>query len=153
MQSNRIDLLVTFDSNYIVPFRVMLKSVMVNNSREDIHVWLLHSGIPENQMQDLRVYCGFQNVSLTPVLISRQVFENAPVSAQYPQEMYYRLLDPQLLPESLKKVLYLDPNILVINPLRPLWEIELNGNAFAAASHTGVMDIMTRSYNPINRDF
>ena len=46
-------------------------------------------------IRDRRVYCGFQNVSLTPVLISRQVFENAPVSAQYPQEMYYRLLDPQ----------------------------------------------------------
>lgn len=147
MQSNRIDLLVTFDSNYIAPFQVMLKSVTVNNPGEDIHVWLLHSGIPENQMQGLRAYCGFLNVFLTPVLISRQVFENAPVSAQYPQEMYYRLLAPQLLSESLKKVLYLDPDILVINPLRPLWESELDGNAFAAASHTGVMDIM----NGINR--
>lgn len=147
MQDNRMDLLVTFDSNYITPFQVMLKSITINNPGEEIHIWLLHSGISENQLQTLHEYCNLQNVSLTPVLISRQAFENAPVSTQYPQEMYYRLLAPHLLPSSLKKVLYLDPDILVINPLRPLWETELNDNAFAAASHTGVLNIM----NGINR--
>lgn len=147
MQDNKIDLLVTFDQNYIGPFQTMLKSAVMNNPGEQFHIWLLHSGIPEERLQDLNVFCRLQDVSFTPVPISRQVFEEAPVSKQYPQEMYYRLLAPHLLPAALKKVLYLDPDILVINPLRPLWEIELNGNAFAAASHTGVLDIM----NGINR--
>lgn len=61
--------------------------------------------------------------------------------------MYYRLLAPHLLLPSLEKILYLDPDILVINPLRPLWETALQGKAFAAASHAGVTDIM----NGINR--
>lgn len=37
---------------------------------------------------------------------------------------------------------YLDPDILVINPLRSLWEIKLQAKVFAAASHAGVTDIM-----------
>ena len=61
--------------------------------------------------------------------------------------MYYRLLAPHLLPSSLHRVLYLDPDILVINPLTPLWETELQGNLFAAASHTTVNDLV----NGINR--
>lgn len=51
------------------------------------------------------------------------------VSKQYPKEMYYRLLAAQILPAELDKVLYLDPDILVINSLRPLWELGLEGQA------------------------
>ena len=51
--------------------------------------------------------------------------------------MYYRLLAAQFLPDHLHRILYLDPDILVINSLRPLWETDLKGNLFAAAAHTG----------------
>lgn len=61
--------------------------------------------------------------------------------------MYYRLLAPHLLPTSLEKVLYLDPDILVINPIRPLWEVKLKDCIFAAASHIGVTNII----NGVNR--
>ena len=61
--------------------------------------------------------------------------------------MYYRLLAARLLPDTLDRVLYLDPDILVINPLRPLWETDLQGNLFAAAAHTG----MTELANGVNR--
>lgn len=62
--------------------------------------------------------------------------------------MYYRLLASHILPASLKRVLYLDPDILVINPLRPLWDLDLQGNVFAAASHIGVVDVMN-GINPL----
>ena len=61
--------------------------------------------------------------------------------------MYYRLLAPHLLPEKLDRILYLDPDILVINSLRPLWDTNLDGNLFAAASHTG----LTEFANDVNR--
>ena len=133
-----IDLLVTFDKNYIPPFRVMVKSLSVNNPRETFHIWLLHSAIPEGELQALAEYCGALRMTLTPVEIDPAIFAGAPVSKQYPQEMYYRLLAPVLLPDALDRVLYLDPDILVINPVRPLWELELGDAAFAAASHSGL---------------
>ena len=45
------------------------------------------------------------------------------------------------------RVLYLDPDILVLNPLRPLWETDLEGNLFAAAAHTGKTELA----NSVNR--
>ena len=55
--------------------------------------------------------------------------------------MYYRLLAPHLLPCNIKRILYLDPDILVINPIRGLWGTDLQGNLFAAAAHTGKTEL------------
>ena len=82
-----------------------------------------------------------------PVRVEGSLFQDAPVTRQYPKEMYYRLLASRLLPERLDRVLYLDPDTLIINPLRPLWEMDLRGSLFAAAAHTG----MTELANRVNR--
>lgn len=147
MNCDTINLLLTFDKNYIEPFRIMLKSLVSTNAAENFHIWLLHSAIPEQDLQALHEYCNAQNVTFSALQVERAIFEQAPISKQYPQEMYYRLLAPLLLPESVEKILYLDPDILVLNPLRPLWEITLNQNTFAAASHTDVFGVI----NDVNR--
>ena len=45
-------------------------------------------------------------------------------------------------------MLYLDPDILVINPVRPLYETDLAGDLMAAATHTGLLAGIT---DPMNR--
>ena len=147
MSDQTIHLLVTFDTNYIPPFQTMLTSAVQNTPGRKFHVWLLHSAIPQEDLTRLSGFCQTLGVPLTPLVMDRRLFADAPISNQYPQEMYYRLLAPHLLPSSLHRVLYLDPDILVINPLTPLWETELQGNLFAAASHTTVNDLV----NGINR--
>lgn len=137
-----IHILVTFDKNYIQPFRVMLKSLAVSNPNETFHFWLLHSNIPDDDLLRLSEYCSEQHMILTPIQVDRTLFDTAPVSKQYPQEMYYRLLAPLLLPDHLKRVLYLDPDILVINPVRPIWEKTLGEYSFAAASHSSIFEII-----------
>lgn len=142
MKNDRIHLLVTFDKKYIAPFQTMLKSLVINNPQEIIHVWLLHSEISQEELQKLEEYCGLQRVTLTPLQVDRTMFQNAPISKRYPKEMYYRLLAPHILPVSLEKILYIDPDILVINAIRPLWEMELGENVFAAASHTDIFGMI-----------
>ncbi len=137
--TDKINILVTFDKNYIKPFRVMLASLVINNSQEKFHIWLLHSAIPQEDLDNLLEYCKTWGVELSAIEVERSVFENAVVSKQYPQEMYYRLLATLLLPKDLDKVLYLDPDILVINSVRPLWERQLGEFTFAAASHRRVI--------------
>ena len=142
MGNDKIHLLVTLDQNYIGPFRTMLKSLVVNNPQETVHVWLLHSRIPSEALEALTEYCNAQRVTLTAVQVDPTIFTGAPRSKRYPPEMYYRLLAPLLLPPSVEKILYLDPDILVINSVRPLWETLLDGHVFAAASHSIVPDMV-----------
>ena len=49
---------------------------------------------------------------------------------------------------ALDRVLYLDPDILVINPVRALYDTDLEGDLMAAATHTGLLAGIT---DPVNR--
>lgn len=142
MNCDNINILVSFDKNYIGPFQTMLKSLMVTNFPVCVHIWLLHSAIPDDELRMLAEYCARQGAEFTPIQISRDYFENAPVSKQYPQEMYYRLLAPLVLPSKLDRILYLDPDILIINSLHPLWRLDMEGHAFAAACHNITADLV-----------
>lgn len=138
---DNIKILITIDKNYIFPFKVMLRSFFINNPVEDsITIYLLHSSIPQADLDELQEYCLSLGATLIPIQFDKELFENARVSERYPQEMYYRLLAPHVLPQKLDKILYLDPDVLIINPLRPLWEVNLDENVFAAAAHTAFIE-------------
>lgn len=143
-----IALLTTLDENYLPQLQVLLFSIYLNNPGENCSLYLIHSGIREESLGRIQSQCRHYAYSFHPIAVNESLFRDAPVTRQYPnKEMYYRLLASHLLPQSIKRVLYLDPDILVINPLRPLWEVELGGKLFAAAAHTG----MTELANNVNR--
>lgn len=132
-----MELLVTVDKNYIPPLQVMLTSLYMNNPGEDVEMYLLHSRLQEKELEPLEKQCGRLGYKFFPVKIEDSWFSQAPVTKQYPREMYYRLLAPCFLPQKLHRILYLAPDILVINSLKPLWETDMKGRLFAAAAHTG----------------
>lgn len=147
-----MNLLLTFDENYLLPCKVMLYSFFANNAGEnDVTIYLLHSNIPTEKLEELKNYCSAFGAILKPISVDATLFENAPTNKRYPKEMYYRLLSPLILPQEVESVLYLDPDILIINPLRPLWELNLYGKAFAAASHTGFTE-MANEINQVRLD-
>ena len=136
-----IILLTTLDRNYLPQLQVLLTSIRVNDPGDSFLLILLHSGIPEEALDGVRRQCGAYGYPFLPIRVGEDLFRGAPVTKQYPREMYYRLLAPHLLPERFRRVLYLDPDTLVINPLRPLWETDLGGGLFAAAAHTGKAEL------------
>lgn len=129
-----MNILLTLDENYLLPCKVMLDSLFASNPAEtDVTVYLLHSAIPAEKLEELASFCAALGAALRPIAVDAALFESAPTSKRYPKEMYYRLLSPLILPREVERVLYLDPDMLIINPLRPLWEMDLYGKAFAAA--------------------
>ena len=140
MESMRI--LVTLDEAYLPPLQVLLTSLYVNHPGETMEICLLHAGIPAGQLLPVKRQCERFRFVLREVEVDGAVFAGAPVTRQYPQAMYYRLLAGQLLPEERERALYLDPDTLVINSLRPLWELDLNGRLFAAAAHSAYAELV-----------
>ena len=132
-----ISLLTTLDNNYVPQLRVLLTSLFINNPDDSFSLYLIHSGIPEEALDVIARQCGAWGCNFHPISVDQELFQGAPVNRQYPKEMYYRLLAPHILPNELSRILYLDPDTLVINPLRPLWETDMQGWLFAAAAHTG----------------
>ena len=139
---NEMNILVTLNEKYLPPLQVLLTSLRTAHPDEPLTVWLLHSGIRPAALETVERQCGRLGMTLCCLTVDRAVFDSAPVTRQYPQEMYYRLLAGCFLPAELDRVLYIDPDILVLNSLRPLWETPMEGRLFAAASHTGKTGLM-----------
>lgn len=142
-----INLLVSLDSRYLPRLQVLLTSLWLNNPGESFHIYLMHRSLTAADLEKVERQCGLWGYRLVPVAVEGSLFADAPVTRRYPQEMYYRMLAPHLLPAELDRVIYLDPDTLVINPLRPLWQTDLGGNLFAAAAHSGKTDLI----NSVNR--
>lgn len=136
-----ISILSTLDQNYLPQLQVLLTSLRINNPSEKVTLYLLHSGIPDSALAEVELQCSAYGYSFVPIRVGNTLFQDAPVTRQYPKEMYYRLLASQLLPPDVERVFYLDPDILIINPIRPLWETDLRGNLFGAAAHTGKTEL------------
>lgn len=143
-----ISLLVTLDKHYVPQLLVLLTSIYLNNPGEEFQLYLMHNNLPKACRQRIAVCCRKFGYSFYPIAVPDELFQQAPTNSRYPKEMYYRLLAAQLLPEQLERILYLDPDTLVINPLRPLWQTDMQGELFAAAAHVGKTDL-TKNVNKI----
>ena len=142
----QIHLLVTLDSSYLMQLKVLLTSIRINNPGERFFLHLIHNDIANEEIERIRGWLGEAGWELHESAIDASLFDSAPSTKQYPKEMYYRLLAPHIITNE-ERVIYLDPDILVINPLRPLWEMDMQGLVFAAASHTGITELA----NGVNR--
>lgn len=130
-----INILVTLNTNYINPLKVMIKSLNFNNPEEKFTIYLIHSSLTEEEVNDLRNYLANFGYPLGNIYIDDTYFTNAPTLLHYTKEMYYRLLAFKFLPKDLDRILYLDPDILILNPVKGLYNIDLTGYLYAAAYH------------------
>lgn len=130
-----MNILVALNSCYIKPAKIMLKSLFLNNPGESFTVFLMHSSISEEEIRDLSIYISSQGSRLEEIKTDDSLFADAPVLFHYTKEMYYRLLAHKFLPDSIDRVLYLDCDILVLNPIRKLYDMDMENCLYVAAYH------------------
>jgi lipopolysaccharide biosynthesis glycosyltransferase len=130
-----MNILVTLNSNYFRPLKVMLKSLFLNNPGDSFTIYVLHSSLTQDEINELSDFTAKNRSRLESLKIDENCFADAPILLHYTREMYFRLLAYEFLPKDLDRILYLDPDILVINPIRELYETDMEGYIYAAAYH------------------
>lgn len=100
-----ISILAALDENYLPQLQVMLTSMYLNNPGERADIYLLYSSIPEDKLAAVKKQLDFMGYGFYPIPVDRTLFDGAPVTKQYPREMYYRLLASRFLPEKLDRVM------------------------------------------------
>lgn len=135
MKSTCMNILVTLDKGYLTQLSVMLKSLMVNNVDSLVHVYVLHRSLTEEQFLDVKSSVNEERLTLFPLHISEDMISLFPTSKRYPSEMYFRLFASNYLPKHLDRVLYLDPDIVIINSLNELYHMPFDQYYFMACSH------------------
>lgn len=126
-----MNVLITLDGNYVPQGRLMLETLRRYNPG-DIHVYVMHTSLTEEHLREL----AGSGCQVHPVAMSGVEFQDAPISDRYPPEMYYRLLAARYLPQNLDRILYLDPDMIILGSLQELYELPLGEEYFyAAATH------------------
>lgn len=130
-----MNILVTLDSNYVEQLIVMLTSLLMSNINETFDVYVANSSLNDEDFSLINNCVDSERCKIINVKITDDVFGDAPITDRYPKEMYYRIFAACYLPKELDRILYLDPDLVIINSIDDLYNMNLGNNFFAAASH------------------
>ena len=130
-----MNILVTLDSGYIKPLCVMLRSLLSVHQNTYFNIFVMNKSLTEDDYDFLNKKLGCRGYFLHDIKVDDDMLKDAPVTDRYPHEMYYRIFAAKFLPRHIDKVLYLDPDLVVIKNLENLYSTEMGDNFFAAASH------------------
>lgn len=157
MDNEIINIVFCTDTNYIMPSGVFMKSVSVNNARNNIAFYCIvdESVTKEDEAALIETISDNPRHGISFYHVSGKDFENMPnldVSEEYAKKnrvtathttkaCYYRLSMATLLPENLRRVLYFDCDIIVTQDLMPMWQTDLEGAVVAAVVDEGELDM------------
>jgi len=133
-ENTRINIAAALDRNYVRYTYVMLMSLFENQDKDmQIHIYLLQSELIEKEklcLENLvKSYGGFLHwVQIDPSYFPKACMEYA----NWPVESFYRLILPEILPEEMDRILYLDVDIVINHSLKELYNTDFEGNALCA---------------------
>lgn len=122
------------DHNYIMPTVVMFCSVCENNKDIPITFHLIVDDSVNDKDKE-RLSCTLQNYSQKYIVfheVNLDHLSKIPKSKMFPISTYYRMELAEILPSDLKKVLFLDGDMIIRNSIIDLWNTNVSGYAYAA---------------------
>lgn len=128
-----MNLLMTLDDSYVHPCTVMMHSIQKSNPSAELNFYVIYQNLSDESKDILKQHV--RNGTISFLKFPDTLLSQCPTSKRYPKEMYFRLFAPELLPDSLDRILYLDPDLVVINPLDSLYFMDFDGNCLIAATH------------------
>lgn len=136
-----MNFLFSIDDRFVKQFKTTLLSIYYNSRKGHHNVYVLQKE-PLKQAKEVQQFCQQLEMTYYPLLVEDD-FQGAPVSKRYPEAIYYRLLAWKYLPEDVKKILYLDADILCLNNLGPLYDLDISEYLYGAASHANLTNVTT----------
>ena len=136
-------------------FGVVVTSVGINVTSDDVMMYLLHNGLKDSTVKRLQKIADRYNVRLKFLVIDLEILKDCPVNENFHYGnimMYARLLLPSMLP-NLDKVIYLDCDLVVCKDLKSLWETDVNDVAVTMAPDLLYQDKATLSRLGINNNY
>lgn len=109
-------------------------SVIASGTVQTYQLYILHSDLEEADRWQIRNGVG-ERAQCHFISVDGELFAGFPETKRYPAQIYYRLAAPLLLPRELDRILYLDVDTLVINPLDELYNMSFDGKFFIACTH------------------
>lgn len=128
-----MNILCSTDHNYIMPTGVMLTSLLMHQAGMEVHIHvMIDQSVTEADRNSLqRVVTSTPKADIAFYFMELSLFKDFPLGEDYQSQhiqsmaAYYRLYASKVLPHSVKKIIYLDGDIIVRDSLSQLWETDM----------------------------
>lgn len=140
-----MNIAVTINDKYFYPLYIMLNTLFARHKGIEIRVFLIHSRVSKKNRRILAGLCRKHGGELVEIFVPESEFDDAPSFSYFSKEMYYRILAARLLPETVERVLYLDPDLIVTDSLLEFYHMPLE-NCFFAGVRDRLQDKRTNPY-------
>lgn len=131
----KMNILVTLDSNYVNPLCKMLKSLGQIHNSDNIELYVAHSSLTEFDFAKISKAVFGTGITVKNIKIAQDLFENAPTCKRISKETYYRIFATEYLPKKLDRILYIDPDTLIIGSLNEFYNMPMGDAVIAGAKH------------------
>ncbi len=152
-----MDIVIAIDRNYIEQSIVLIYSIILSNKNSIFNFFVLTHDLSEDNKDYIRSYFKDSYITINFISVDLKLIKSARFSSDdyITLASYYRLLIPILLPLNLKKVLYLDCDMLIIDSLDELWKTNIDDYSTAVTTDAGSNDIrhFSRLNIPTNLDY
>lgn len=146
-----MEIVICTDNNYVMPAGVLICSICENNVTEKIrfHIIVDDTFLEENRQSLFEEVLRY-NQEIYFHHIDKNLYSSFPVGLKgqisyLTLAAYYRLFLGKILPTTIKKVLYLDCDIIVRHNLAELWNIDIDD--YAVGCVTDQYDGLIYPYN------
>lgn len=128
-----MNIAVAANSAFFKYLYVMLTSLLENHKRENetCSIYLLSADLKEEQTEVIKKFVEGHGSRFYLIKMDMEKFpKELPSNEMITLETYFRLALPDLLPPELERVLYLDVDLVVNQPLHELYETDFQGKSF-----------------------
>lgn len=153
-----IHIALTFDDGYWAPAFATMRSICLHtHRRSDLVFHLCHRPLSETSRTDLLMIeeefgASLRFYDLTENEEFLQLIAELPYHRRMTNIVYARIMLDRLLPAEVKRVIYLDCDMMVMAPMEKLAELDLQGHAIAAVEEPSALQIANGRDARRNRD-
>lgn len=136
--SNAIDLAFAVSGQYAYYVGIVIFSI-IKNTNSFVRCHVLHNGLNNEQLNNLDILASnFNNLEINLLNVNNEKIKKIKTAKDnFPETAYYRLILDKLLP-NLKKVVYLDADIVVENDIKNLWDFDIDDYYLAACREVDI---------------
>ena len=132
--TKRINIATTIDKSYVQHLGVMLCSLFENNPSHHLNIFVFSKNLSFIQVRKLKKLIYGYHADITIIEINELQIQDLKLDLHASVANYYRLLIANLLPGHLRKILYLDSDIVIKTDIAELWQIDVSSCYLVAAA-------------------
>lgn len=148
----KYNIMICTDNNYLYQTTVLIESLILNNKQLNFNIYIIGHDLESEKLNHLILKIKMMSslVEINYINIEDEYTNKFQISGHISKAAYYRIIALKMLPDNVKRILYLDCDIIVNGNIQKLYNINFEGNLIAAAEDKKISRNFKDVYTNLN---